>query len=80
MNMTKIKLIYKKYRFVMLYWPRVWDKRNDTGRYRKMMNWYDRNDMVMSFVLSEDTGVPELRNPNGSAMTARGLFSRLFGR
>ena len=45
-----------------------------------MMNWYDRNDMVMSFVLSEDTGVPVLRNPNGSAMTARGLFSRLFGR
>lgn len=44
-----------------------------------MMNWYDRNDMVMSIVLSEDAGAPELRSPSDGAMTARGLFFRLFG-
>ena len=43
-----------------------------------MMNWYDRNDMVMSVVLSEDAGAPELRNPLGSALTIRGWISRLF--
>ena len=32
-----------------------------------MYNWYDRNDMMMSLVLSEDALAPELRNPRGSA-------------
>ncbi len=45
-----------------------------------MMNWYDRNDMVMSFVLSEDAGAPELRNPQESALTARSWLTRLFGK
>lgn len=43
-----------------------------------MMNWYDRNDMVMSFVLSEDALAPELRNPKGSALTGRSWLARLL--
>ena len=43
-----------------------------------MMNWYDRDDMVISCVLSEDVGAPELRCPEEGPMVVRGWFARLF--
>ena len=45
-----------------------------------MYNWYDRNDMVMSLVLSEDALAPELRNPRGSAIFGQSWLSRLLRR
>ena len=45
-----------------------------------MMNWYDRDDMMISCVLSEDVGAPELRSPEEGAMTAPGWLARLFGK
>ena len=45
-----------------------------------MYNWYDRNDMVMSLVLSEDALAPELRNPRGGAIFGQSWLSRLLRR
>ncbi|MBR2602807.1 MAG: hypothetical protein IKE08_08990 [Clostridia bacterium] len=45
-----------------------------------MTNWYDMYTMKMSSMISEDVGVPELRNPKCAAMhQRRSWVARLFG-
>ena len=45
-----------------------------------MTNWYDMYTMKMSSMISEDVGVPELRNPKCAAMRQqRSWVARLFG-
>ncbi len=43
-----------------------------------MNTWYNTIGINIASQLAEDTGAPELRNPNHSAMRSQGWLSRLF--